>query len=261
MNEQKRHLEAIVLAAGKGTRMNSDLPKVLHKVADRPILQWVIDACRDAGARRIVVVVGYRADLVRNVIGPAHDLVYVEQTEQNGTGHAVMVTQPKFEGKAPCNLLVVAGDMPLFTGQTLRRLVAQHEGRDAAATLATGELADPTGYGRIVRDDAGRLLEIVEHKDATEAQRAIREVNISCYCFDSEKLFDALSSVRTDNAQGEYYLTDVLGILRRNGQGVEAANTVPTEQAEGINNVAQLRRVDALLRERLGSGRVKGQSE
>jgi len=254
MANDKRHLEAIILAAGKGTRMNSDLPKVLHKVADRPMLEWVVRACRDAGASRCVIVVGYKADLVRNQIGSAKDIIYVEQTEQKGTGHAAMVTRRVFEGRQPCNLLVVAGDMPLVTGRTLRQLVAQHEGADGAATLATATLDDPTGYGRIVRDEQGRFVKIVEQKDATEAEQQIKEVNISCYCFDSEKMFDALEAVDTDNAQGEYYITDALGILRQRGEAVEAANTVPAEQAQGINDLEQLRQVDALLRQRGGRG-------
>jgi len=234
--------------------MNSDLPKVLHKVADRPMLEWVIRACREAGASRIVVVVGYKADLVRNQIGVHKDVIYVDQTEQNGTGHAVMVTRDAFADRQPCNLLVVAGDMPLFTGRSLRQLVAQHEGTDGAATLATAKLDDPTGYGRIIRDADGRFLEIVEQKDATPDQRKINEVNISCYCFDSERMFEALDAVKTDNAQGEYYLTDVLGILRKAGHNVEAANTMPAAEAKGINNPQQLSEVDALLRRRQGQG-------
>jgi len=234
--------------------MNSDLPKVLHEVADRPMLAWVIDACRDAGASRIVVVVGYKAELVRQTIGEHDDVVYVEQTEQNGTGHAVMVCEPVFAGRPACTLLVIAGDMPLFTGQSLRALVDEHEASENAATLATATLDDPTGYGRIVRDNDGQFTRIVEHKDATDAQRQITEVNISSYCFDSDKMFAALESVSTDNAQGEYYLTDVLEILRTQGLGVSAANTIPGHEAEGINTTEQLQRVDRMLRERESKG-------
>ena len=254
MADSDRQLEAIILAAGKGTRMKSDLPKVLHEVADRPMLAWVIDACRDAGASRIVVVVGYKAELVKQTVGKHDDVVYVEQTEQNGTGHAVMVTEPVFAGRPACTLLVIAGDMPLFTGGSLRKLVDQHEASENAATLATATLDDPTGYGRIIRNAEGNFERIVEQKDASDAEQQITEVNISSYCFDSEAMFAALQSVSTDNAQGEYYLTDVLEILRKQGLGVSAANTIPGREAEGINNVEQLRRVDRMLRDRNSEG-------
>jgi len=251
MPDNTRHLEAIILAAGKGTRMNSDLPKVLHEVAGRPLVQWVVDACRDAGASRCVVVVGYKAELVRKALAGQSDIAFVDQTEQLGTGHAAMMAKPLFEDRDDTDVLVIAGDMPLFRGESLAHLVGEHRRAGAAGSLATSTLPDPTGYGRIVRDDAGEFIRIVEHKDASDDQRAIDEVNISSYCFDSRALFDALSQVRTDNVQGEYYITDVLGLLREAGKTVRALNVVPADEAEGVNNTDQLAKVDALLRERL----------
>ncbi len=247
----KRRIEAVILAAGKGTRMEGDLPKVLHRVADRPMARWVIDACREAGAERLVVVVGYEADMVRDELAGEADVAFVEQTEQLGTGHAVRMAEPAFAGRDACDLLVVAGDMPLFRAATLASLIEAHREAGAAATLATGVLAEPGGYGRIVRDAAGGFERIVEHKDADDAQRAIREVNVSCYCFDSDKLFDALRAVTTNNVQGEYYVTDVLGILRDRGETVLASNIAASDEVEGINTTDQLARVDGILRQRL----------
>ena len=246
-----RRIEAVILAAGKGTRMEGDLPKVLHRVADRPMARWVIDACREAGAERLVVVVGYEAAMVRDELAGEPDVEFVEQTEQLGTGHAVMMAEPAFNGRASCDLLVVAGDMPLFRAATLESLVEAHREAGAAATVATGVLDEPGGYGRIIRDEAGDFERIVEHKDADDAQRAIREVNISCYCFDSVKLFDALRAVTTNNVQGEYYVTDVLGILRERGETVVATNSAGADEVEGINTTDQLARVDGILRQRL----------
>jgi len=243
-------LDAIILAAGKGTRMNSDLPKVVHEVAGRPMVSWVVDAAREAGAGRCVVVVGYEAERVRAALVGQPGVEFVDQPEQKGTGHAVMMAEPAFaDGKAG-ETFVLAGDMPLLRGRTLAKLVAAHRAAGAAGSIATGRLDDPTGYGRIVRDADGQFQRIVEHKDATEAERAIDEVNISCYCFDAPRLFDALRRVSTDNVQGEYYLTDVLEILRRDGRPAIAADIVPPDEVEGVNNPDQLARVDRILRGR-----------
>lgn len=244
--------QAILLAAGKGKRMNSDLPKVLHEVGGRPMVQWVLDAAREAGADRNVVVVGYCGEHVRHALAAADDVEFVEQTEQLGTGHAVMVAQPLFNdprGQAPA-VFVLAGDMPLLRGATLRALLDAHRQADAAGSLATARMADPAGYGRIVRDATGAFQRIVEQKDATDAELAIDEVNVSCYCFDAPALFDALQRVDRANAQGEFYLTDVLGIFRAEGKPVIAAPIVPADEAEGINNPDQLARVDQRLRQR-----------
>lgn len=243
---------SIILAAGKGKRMNSDLPKVLHRVAGRPMVLWVLEAARAAGADRHAVVVGYRAADVRAALEGEADVEFVEQTEQLGTGHAVMVAEPLFAGHAdnPTEVFVLAGDMPLLRGETLSRLLQAHRDAGAAGSLATAKMPDPTGYGRIVRDEAGDFVRIVEQKDATEPELAITEVNVSCYCFEAAALFDALKRIDRSNAQGEFYLTDALGVLRGEGRTVIAAPIVPSDEAEGINNPDQLARVDDQLRQR-----------
>lgn len=246
-----RQLDAIILAAGKGTRMNSDLPKVLHPVADRPMVQWVIEACRDVGAKKIAVVVGHRAELVRQTLAGQNDLVFVEQREQHGTGHAVMQATQAFADRPANDVLVLCGDGPLIRKQTLEQLLAAHRDTRAAATLATAMLDDPTGYGRIVRDASGSFQAIVEHKDADASQQAIREVNPSYYCFQSGELFKALPSLGNANAKGEYYLTDVLGILADRGGKIAVVDAVPAEDVLSINTPDQLAEVDAILRHRL----------
>ncbi|MHB1158484.1 MAG: sugar phosphate nucleotidyltransferase [Phycisphaerales bacterium] len=248
-------LDAIILAAGKGTRMNSDLPKVLHPVADRPMVQWVIDACRQVGARKIAVIIGHHAELVRQTLAgqppEADDLVFVEQTQQLGTGHAVLQAAGVFAGRRDNDVFVLCGDGPLIREQTLDQLLKIHRTSGAAATLATAMLDDPTGYGRIVRDAGGRFQAIVEQKDADNEQRRIREVNPSYYCFKSGALFDALPAVGKANAKGEYYLTDVLPLLAGRGGKIEVVDAVPAEDVLSINTPEQLAEVDAIMRSRL----------
>jgi len=251
--QSERSLEAIVLAAGKGTRMTGDRAKVLHPVADRPMVRWVLDACRAAGCERSVVVVGYQADVVREELADRHDCAFVEQTEQLGTGHAVMQAGPLYDGDTDADVVVLYGDGPLIRGRTIEQLVRTHRGSGAAATLATAVLEDPTGYGRIVRDDSGRFRRIVEQKDADEAERAIREVNPGYYCFRAGELFRALDRTDNDNAKGEYYLTDVLGILVSEGRPVEVVEAVPPEDVLSINTPEQLTEVDRIMRQRLNA--------
>jgi bifunctional UDP-N-acetylglucosamine pyrophosphorylase/glucosamine-1-phosphate N-acetyltransferase len=260
MNAPQRHLDAIILAAGKGTRMGSDLAKVLHPVADRAMVHWVVDACEAVGVRRNIVVVGHQADVVRATLKDRRSCRFVDQTQQFGTGHAVMMAQPLFDSKAgpaaggmdDVDVLVLCGDGPLIQPGTLARLLERHRSTGAVATLATAVLDDPTGYGRIVRDSAGRFERIVEQKDATEIQRSIREVNPSYYCFQARPLFDALSRTDNRNANGEYYITDVLGVFVREGRLVEVIDAVEPEDVLSINNPAQLAMVDSILRRRIG---------
>jgi len=244
-------VDAVILAAGKGTRMESDLPKVMHEIADRPMLHWVVDACREVGAGRIVVVVGHREELVRASLEGADDVEFVTQSEQLGTGHAVDQARPLFADESDRDVLVLCGDGPLIRAETLRTLVETHRSADADATLATSVIEDPTGYGRIVRDDSGRFERIVEQKDAGERELAIREVNPSYYCFRSKPLFERLSRTDNDNANGEYYVTDVFGIARRDGATVEVVAAVPPEDILSINTVDQLASVDRIMRNRL----------
>lgn len=249
---------AIILAAGKGTRMNSDLPKVAHKVCGRAMVAWVVDACLDAGCERVVVVVGHGREHVREALtGIAHAAArveYVVQSEQLGTGHAVQCAAEVFtpEREAEGNpVFVLAGDGPLIRAETLKHILDVHKRRHAAATLATSVLRDPSGYGRIHRDAKGRFLAIVEDKDATPEQKAIREVNPSYYCFDARALFDALSRVQRNEKSGEFYITDVPRLLIDAGRRVEVIDAVPPEDVLSINTPAQLADVERILHQRL----------
>ncbi len=254
MSSGQRQLEAIILAAGKGTRMNSDLPKVLHPVADRPMVDWVVDACEAVGCSRIVVVIGHQGDKVREALADRDNCVFVEQTQQLGTGHAVMMAEPLYKNPQAKDILVLCGDGPLIRTTTLDQMLAAHRDGKAAATLATSILPDATGYGRIVRNAAGQFERIVEQKDATPDQRqSIREVNPSYYCFDAAALFDSLHKIDNKNANGEYYITDVFEVLLRGGKRVAVIDAVPPQDVLSINTPQQLAEVDQVLRQRLGA--------
>ncbi len=248
---------AIILAAGMGKRMRSDLPKVLHPIGGRPMVCAVIDACREAGCKRIVLVIGHRAELVREAMvaayGPNHTIEFGLQPEQLGTGHAVRCVENQFvaEKSAPGHdVFVLAGDGPLIRASTLRELLARHRGAKAAATMATSVISDPTGYGRIVRDARGDFASIVEHKECTPDQFKIREVNPSYYCFDCREMFEALAHVRKNPASGEYYITDVPALLLSQGKRVEVIASVPPEDVLSINTPEQLAEVDAIYQGR-----------
>jgi UDP-N-acetylglucosamine diphosphorylase/glucosamine-1-phosphate N-acetyltransferase len=240
---------AVVLAAGKGTRMKSELPKVLCEACGRPLVTWVLDALRQAGVGRIVVVVGYRAELVREALSAYTDLVFVEQKEQLGTGHAVMVCEDALRGYSG-PVLVVAGDSPMLQAASIRRLVEEFQAGESACLLGTLIHDHPAGLGRIVRDAAGKFTGIVEDKDCTDEQRAIREVNMSTYLFDCQELFDALSRVDRNNRQGEYYLTDVPAILLTRGRTVDALPVLDPCEALSVNTVEHLQLVEGEMRRR-----------
>jgi bifunctional UDP-N-acetylglucosamine pyrophosphorylase/glucosamine-1-phosphate N-acetyltransferase len=230
--------------------MVTDLPKVLHEVCGRPMLAYVIDACRAAGIERIVCVVGYQKDAVMAAFADDPDINWVVQNEQLGTGHAAMICREAlsdFDG----NLLVIAGDMPLLRTETLALLVQRHEKERSAVTLATAVLDEPTGYGRIIRDEYGNLEGIVEESDCTEAQRKVKEVNPSYYCFQKRLLFEALEHIRPDNVKGEYYITDALHILIRGGHRAVAVTAVAAEDAMGVNSREQLAEVGRLMQNRI----------
>jgi bifunctional UDP-N-acetylglucosamine pyrophosphorylase/glucosamine-1-phosphate N-acetyltransferase len=243
--------QAIILAAGQGTRMGGDQPKVLYPVAGQPMVRWVVQACLQARVERCLVVVGYRSDLVREALADLPACVFVEQAEQLGTGHATAMAQPAFEGQPVTDVFVLAGDGPLIRAKTLARLLEVHRRRRAAATLATAVVDDPDGYGRVVRAAAGQFEAIVEQDDATPAQLEICEINPSYYCFRSDRLFAALAQVENRNRQGEYYVTDVPGLLKRQGHTVTVVDAVPAEDVLSINTPQQLEQVDRILRKRL----------
>lgn len=228
--------------------MQSDLPKVVFPVGGRAMVCAVVDACREAGVGRIVVVVGHKQELVRDALAK-YGVEYAVQGEQLGTGHAVRSAEGAFASPRG-DVLVLCGDGPLIRAATIRDLVERHTATNAAATLATAVIDDPTGYGRIVRDAAGRFEAIVEHKNCTPEQRTIREVNPSYYCFNAAALFETLRAVERNPLSGEYYVTDVLGLLRAKGRTVEVLAAVPPEDILSINTPDDLARVDAIYRAR-----------
>ena len=241
---------AIILAAGQSTRMVTDLPKVLHEVCGRPMLAYVIEAFRSVGIQRIICVVGYQKEQVIEAFRNEENIVWVAQTDQKGTGHAAMVCRDAladFHG----NVVVIAGDMPLIRAETLQLLISNHKKQNSAVTLATAILDDPTGYGRIIRDEYGNLQGIVEDADCSPQQRAINEINPSYYCFDKDMLFDALSQIRPDNVKGEYYITDALHILIQQGHRAVAITAVKSEEAMGVNSRAQLAEVGRIMQNRI----------
>lgn len=230
---------AVVLAAGKSTRMKSALPKVLHEVCGRPMIEYVLDAARAAGVSRIVAVVGHRAELVRDQLSHHRDVEFALQSEQHGTGHAVMMCREQLASHhGP--VLVLAGDTPLLRSESLAALLKTQADMQAVAVIGTTETEANHGLGRIVRDGSGLFERIVEERDATDEQRRIREINTGCYAFDSQSLLDALDRIRPDNSQAEYYLTDCPLVLKRNGQTVAAANVFEVSEAMGVNTRVQL---------------------
>ncbi|MGP3922322.1 bifunctional UDP-N-acetylglucosamine diphosphorylase/glucosamine-1-phosphate N-acetyltransferase GlmU [Streptomyces sp. 8N616] len=253
-----RPAAVVVLAAGEGTRMKSATPKVLHSICGRSLVGHVVAAARELGPEELVVVVGHAREQVTAHLSEIDPGVRTAvQHEQNGTGHAVRMALEELAKKAggePVDgtVVVVCGDTPLLTGGTLRGLADAHTADGNAVTVLTAVVPDSTGYGRIVRDPAdGAVTAIVEHKDATDAQRAINEINSGVFAFDGRLLADALGKVRTDNSQGEEYLTDVLGILREAGHRVGAAVADDHREILGINNRVQLAEARRLLNERL----------
>jgi bifunctional UDP-N-acetylglucosamine pyrophosphorylase/glucosamine-1-phosphate N-acetyltransferase len=246
---------AVVLAAGKGTRMASDLPKVLHDAAGKPLVRWVLDALAAAGISDRIVVVGYRADLVEQALAGIPGVAFATQHEQRGTGDAVAAAIPlireRITGDPPHTrrpVVVVCGDSPMLRPASVTGLLDAFTARAAACLLGTAVTADPTGLGRIIRDDHGRFLGIVEHRDATAEQRTIREVNMSTYVFDARGLLRALDRLTPDNAAGEYYITDCPGILRHEGHVVEAVACLDPSETLSVNTPEQLAAVAAALK-------------
>ncbi|PAF28312.1 bifunctional UDP-N-acetylglucosamine diphosphorylase/glucosamine-1-phosphate N-acetyltransferase GlmU [Paenibacillus sp. 7516] len=239
---------AIVLAAGQGKRMKSKLYKVLHPVCGKPMVAHVLDAALRAGVERSVVVVGHGAEAVQSFLGSKAE--YALQAEQLGTGHAVKQVKSLL-GSEQGSTIVVCGDTPLVTSETLEGLMKLHESRGAAATVLTAQLDNPKGYGRVIRGEDGSVQRIVEQKDCNEQEDAVKEINTGTYCFDNAKLFAALEKVTNQNAQGEYYLTDVVGIFRNDGEVVEAYMSDDIAESIGVNDRLALSQAEAYMRERL----------
>ena len=226
------------------------MPKVLHEVCGRPMLAYVLDACRQAGVKRLYVVVGYGSELVKKRFSDSNDIVWVHQNEQKGTAHAVSCCREHLEG-FDGQTLVLCGDGPLIRAETLKMLIEKHQTEKAALTLATTLLDDPTGYGRVIRHKTGNVTGIVEHNDCTAEQLAVKEVNPSYYMFDNRMLFEALKLVKNDNAKKEYYLTDTLSIMLKAGQTVTAAVMLQPEEAVSVNTRQQLEQIEKIMGQRM----------
>ncbi|NNE67982.1 MAG: bifunctional UDP-N-acetylglucosamine diphosphorylase/glucosamine-1-phosphate N-acetyltransferase GlmU [Pyrinomonadaceae bacterium] len=253
--EQNKPLNVLILAAGLGTRMRSNLAKVLHKLDGRPLINHVCRTAMALAPEKIYVVVGHQAEDVKTAVLNELDESIVEfviQEKQLGTGDAVNAARNHLQAQ-DSTLLILSGDVPMIRAETLAKLVQQHRdhrGKGAAATMLTVSLNDPTGYGRIVRDDHGIFKQIVEQKDCNEDQLAVKEINAGLYCFEAIKLFNALSRVGNDNAQGEFYLTDVPAVLSSEGEPVSIYKHGSRREIEGINNRAQLASLEKHLRRR-----------
>ena len=241
-------LHVVILAAGKGTRMRSALPKVLHRAGGLPLIEWVVRLARSLAPRSITLVLGHGADEVRARFSQASDVQFVVQEPQLGTGHALLQTRALLKGKGG-RVVLLSGDVPLLTAATVRGLLEAQAAQRAALVVATARVANPTGYGRIVREGA-RLTRIVEHRDASEAERAIDEINSGVYVFDLAPLFGALARVGSANAQGEYYLPDLVGIFAQDGRAVDAQVVTDADEIRGINTRAELAEVGRLLQGR-----------
>ena len=240
-------LVIVIMAGGKGTRMQSDLPKVLHKAAGRSLIDHVIEKSRSLNPEKIVVIVGHKAELVTAAVASHNKVTCALQEPQLGTGHAVMQAEEplqNFHGE----VLILSGDAPLFTLETLQNLISFHRQSNAAATVLTADLADPTGFGRVIRKAGTDSVErIIEQKDATEEEKAVQEINSGVYVFNASTLFGSLKEITTKNAQNEYYLTDVFGVCFRKGERVAAWKTPDPDEIHGINTPQQLAHAERLL--------------
>lgn len=245
---------AVILAAGKGTRMKSKLYKVLHSVCGKPMVQHVFDEASKLNLNKIVTIVGHGAEDVQAQLGDKSE--YAIQEEQLGTAHAVIQAKDFLEDKEGTTV-VICGDTPLITAETMEALLTHHEEMNAKATILTAGAEDPTGYGRVVRNKDGHVEKIVEHKDASDEERKITEINTGTYCFDNKALFETLSKVSNDNVQGEYYLPDVIEILKNGGEVVSAYQTSSFEETIGINDRVALSQAEAWMKKRINTAHMR----
>lgn len=239
---------AVILAAGKGTRMKSKLYKVLHPVCGKPMVQHVVDQVTQLGLQKLVTVVGHGAEMVQEQLGNVSE--FALQAEQLGTAHAVDQAASVLANEEGTTL-VICGDTPLITAETMEALLQQHKEAGAMATVLTAYIEEPAGYGRIVRNENGHVEKIVEHKDANEKELAIKEINTGTYCFDNKALFASLSKVSNDNVQGEYYLPDVIEILKNEGHIVSAYQTEHFDETLGVNDRVALSQAEIIMKNRI----------
>lgn len=239
---------SVILAAGMGTRMKSKMPKVLHKVCGKPLSKWVINASKAAGADKVCAVVGHKAETVKEVLGDVCE--FALQAEQKGTGHAVMQAIDVIKNSKG-EVVILNGDTPLITAETINKAIEYHKNNGNQATVITAILDDATGYGRIVRDNDGSVLKIVEQKDASEEEKKINEVNSGMYVFDAQSLVYALDKITPNNAQGEYYLTDTLEILLSAGKKIGGYAISDNDEIRGINDRVQLNEAEKIMQKRI----------
>lgn len=248
-----KNIAAVILAAGKGKRMKSDLPKVLHKISGQSMVEHLIRTVTSLSIGKIVVVVGHQAEMVKSALDHYGDqLDFVLQADQRGTGHAVLVTESEladFDG----DILVMAGDVPFLATETIENLIEIHHREMAAATVLSAVPTDAAGYGRVVRLPDSDLVDyIVEHKDATNEEKQIGEINSGTFCFASRSLFEALRAIKADNSQGEYYLTDVMKILRQKGHKTAVCRAKNPNEVLGVNSVEQLADLETRFSKKTG---------
>lgn len=249
MEDKMNQLKAVILAAGKGTRMKSDLPKVVHTVNKKPMVEYAIEAAKGAGANEVCLVVGYKSEVVKKSI--TSNVTYAIQEKQLGTGHAVKCAKD-FIG-VEGDTLILFGDTPLITSDTLKKLVQFHRQNQNKVTVLSALVDNPTGYGRIIRSKDGNFLKSVEHKDASEEELLSHEVNSGMYVFDARKLSEALELITNNNAQGEYYLPDALTILKEKGCKVDAYVLENAVEMTGVNDKEQLKQVESIVKKRMKS--------
>ena len=242
-------LTAVILAAGQSKRMKSSLPKPLHPVCGRPMLGYILDAAYDAGADKVVVVVGHAKEQVIDAFNSDDRIAFVEQTERLGTGHAVMTAVPALPSEG--DVVVLAGDLPLIRGESLKQLVSEHRNAGAAISMATAKVRDPFGYGRVIRDEGGHFVKIVEQADATPEEAAVNEVFPSITMGTVKGLTDALGKLSNDNAQGEYYFTDVFEITKNGGGRVLAVSCIGPDDIVAPNTRAQLADAGRVMQRRI----------
>lgn len=243
-----KNLKAIILAAGEGSRMKSNKPKVLHEILNKSMVDYVIETAKNCGAEEVCVVVGHKAEQVKEGI-KAEGISFALQEKQHGTGHAVMMAGDFIDENS--DMMILYGDTPLITGETLAKLVEVHRSEGHGVTVVSSKVEDPTGYGRIMREDNGAFLRIVEHKDATETERMIDEINTGIYIFDGKALKKSLGKLNNNNAQGEYYLTDCLELIRKAGGTVEAVVAKDADEFFGVNSRIQLAEAAKIMKTRI----------
>jgi len=238
-----KELRVIILAAGKGTRMNSDLPKVLHKLQGKALIDYVIDESELLDPKEIILVVGFKKEQVIKHTKNRIHLKYATQVEQLGTGHAVLQTKELLKNKKG-HILILYGDVPNIKASTLMPIVEDHISNNRDLTLITAEIDDPSGYGRIIRDNNGNLLKIIEEKDCNDNEKKIKEWNPGIYIFKTKEVFRILNSIKTNNASKEYYLTDAIGLAQQSNMQIKAIKIANSDEVIGINTTDQLKELE-----------------